>query len=570
MGKIMKILKSDKFLLFVFLLVGCLVSMFLKREVLWDFANYHYYNAWALVNGRLWEDVALGGYHAFLNPVADLSLYYLIQYFNDFPNLICFLQGIPFGALLFISFLLFRQYFDEKTWKGRFCIFMALLIVSTGFAVNTQIGSSSNEILVSFLALWGFYLLQREVFFAESPRTKIFFCSGLLMGISMGLKLTSVIYCAGIAITLILYLIKSKLSLKNFICFACGGLAGFLLFHGYWMFLLWQKFDNPFFPFANAWFKSDWMPAVNFRDVRFLPQTWYEYLFFPVIWSSGKFHFYDEMVVTEARWILWFVLGCGYIFYWFRHKIYHIKISYLPVQQAWFFSLCFVLSSYVIWLFLFAIIRYCVVLEVLGALFLVQAVVFLKPKSQKYDVIYFSALNILIFVVLSTPLFSNNWGMRKNTDEHFLHEKQQIFSYLNENAKYDQFLFVENLDVPDGSVVMFVGYPNTFVLPSLLKNANVKAIGYAKKTDNMSKNNILTGMFNKGKWAEGKDKILQQYGDPSFFVVSMMGETSLKNLIPDKYWDNLVCRRLKNNVITRLFWCAKTSNRIKYKGNAHD
>lgn len=561
----MKILKSDKFFLFVFLLVGCLVSMFLKREIFWDFANYHYYNPWALINGRLWEDVGLAGYHAFLNPVADLPLYYLIQYFNDFPNLVCFLQGIPFGALLFISFLLFRQYFDEKTFVGCVCLFMALLIVSTGFAVNTQIGSSSNEILVSFLALWGFYLLQKEIFFIDQPRKKIFLCSGFLMGMSMGLKLTSVVYCAGIAITLTLYLIKSRISLKNFICFACGGLAGFLLFHGYWMFLLWQKFDNPFFPFANAWFKSDWLPAVNFRDERFLPKTWYEYLFFPVVWSLGNFHFYDEMVVTEARWILWFVLGVGYIFYLFRNKIYHVKVSNLSIQQAWFFSLCFVLSSYVIWLFLFAIIRYCVVLEVFGALFLVQAALFLKPKSQKYDIIYFSALNILIFVVLSTPWFSNNWGMRKNTDEHFWHEEQYFFSYLNGNAKYDQFLYLENLNIPDGTVVLFGGLPNAFVLPLLERNANVKAIGFLDDNYTMMTDESLNGVFNKGKWRKAKDEVIKKYGEPDLFIVTMLASMTLKNVIPHKYLKNLECKMLKNNVVTRLFICAKPEKLKQYQ-----
>ena len=569
MGYVMKFLKSNKFLFFFFVLTGCFVSMFLKREVLWDFANYHYYNPWALVNGRLWEDVGLGGYQAFFNPLADLPLYYLIQYFNAYPNLICFLQGIPFGALLFVSFLLFRQYFDEQTWRGRFCILMALLIVSTGFAVNSQIGSSSNDITVSVLILWGFYLLQKEIFLIDNPRNIIFFFSGALMGSAMGLKLTCIIYCAGIAGLLIIYLIKSKFSFKNFLCFAAGGVSGFLIFHGYWMFLLWQNFENPFFPFANAWFKSEWLPEINFRDMRFLPKNWYEYLFLPFIWTFGNFHFLDNMIVTDIRLSLCWLLAFAYVVFVIKNKIKKIYLNHSSLHQAWLFMVGFCILSYLCWLFAFAILRYCVVLEVFGALFFVQAAVFLKPKKQKFDILYFSALNIFIFALLTTPIYSNDWGKRKNTNDMLgvlsSQSDQTIYSPMNLYAQYNQFVSVENLNIPDGTVVLFGGLPNAFVLPFLAENAKVKAIGVVNENYNMTPDVRFNGSLNKGKWKEAKDKIIKKYGKPDLFIVTMMASMDLKEVIPSQYLKNIMCRPLKNNVLSRLFVCATPEKLNEYK-----
>lgn len=50
----------------VFLVCGGLLSVLLKYEMLWDFANYHYFNPWALLNGRVNEDAAVAGLNAFL------------------------------------------------------------------------------------------------------------------------------------------------------------------------------------------------------------------------------------------------------------------------------------------------------------------------------------------------------------------------------------------------------------------------------------------------------------------------------------------------------------------------
>ncbi len=70
---------------------------------MWDFANYHYYNPWAFLNGRVGYDIAPAGLNTYFNPLMDIPLYLMIQYFNDSPNIIYAFQGLYFGDFFMFS-----------------------------------------------------------------------------------------------------------------------------------------------------------------------------------------------------------------------------------------------------------------------------------------------------------------------------------------------------------------------------------------------------------------------------------------------------------------------------------
>lgn len=137
---------SNPVVFFLFLVAGGLLSVILKFEHLWDFANYHYYNPWAFLNNRVNYDVAVAGMNAFYSPFADFPLYYLITYFNDYPNLIYFVQGLWFGALGFVLFKVSELFFADKR-----AVLFTLLLGLSGYAVFFQIGTASNEIMIAFI-----------------------------------------------------------------------------------------------------------------------------------------------------------------------------------------------------------------------------------------------------------------------------------------------------------------------------------------------------------------------------------------------------------------------------------
>jgi len=97
--------------LLFFLILGGIVSLLTRYDVLWDLANYHYYNSWALFNDRWMYDIVPGGINTFFNPLPDVPLYLLITFFNDYPNLVIFIQGLWAGAASFVFFKLITLFF---------------------------------------------------------------------------------------------------------------------------------------------------------------------------------------------------------------------------------------------------------------------------------------------------------------------------------------------------------------------------------------------------------------------------------------------------------------------------
>lgn len=54
-------------------------SIALGKDANWDLKNYHWYNAWALLNARLGWDLAPAQVQTYYNPVGDLPFYFLVQ-----------------------------------------------------------------------------------------------------------------------------------------------------------------------------------------------------------------------------------------------------------------------------------------------------------------------------------------------------------------------------------------------------------------------------------------------------------------------------------------------------------
>ena len=55
--------------------VAAAVAVALGRDVNLDLQNYHFYNAYALIEGRWALDLAPAGMHSFLHPGLDLPYY---------------------------------------------------------------------------------------------------------------------------------------------------------------------------------------------------------------------------------------------------------------------------------------------------------------------------------------------------------------------------------------------------------------------------------------------------------------------------------------------------------------
>ncbi len=528
-----KFFKSQYFVCLLFLVFGGFLSMALKFEQMWDFANYHFYNPWAFLNDRVGQDAAVAGIHAFFNPLADVPLYSLITGFNDYPNLIYFVQGCWFGALGFVLFKIAGLFFDEETVYGKYSIAAVLLFGLSGYAVFFQIGTSTNEIMVALLIMTGLWLLLREIFVKHTGKNTVFFIAGLIAGAAMGLKLTAVMYCLALGLSLIIFAKKLQKPWLNILCFALGGLAGFLLFNGFWMWKMWQMYDNPFFPFANEWFQSDYFEIRHYRDDRFVPKTIGEFLFLPFHWAFENKRADGNVIVVDFRWaigvIITLVCAGKYLF------------SKQKANPQVMFIFAFMLIAYIIWIMLTAVGRYMIPLELCSALLLVKAAHYLRPQNEKWRSWYWQLVSALGFVLLLTPIFSQIWGCRNCVvDKHL----------------FKDFVAVDGVKIPDNTLLMFYNYPSAALLPYFDRTAkNIQGVSVRQK--NLMTKDGKEDMFNANpKWAAKKEEIIRSHNGLKVAVIAVETDTKIQEMLQkEPLLKGMVCRKKYSNIIPAYHFC---------------
>ncbi len=546
----MRILKSNYFLLGAFLLLGGIISAILKYDILWDFANYHYFNPWAFLNGRVGYDIGAAGLHGFFNPLMDIPLYLLIEYFNEYPTFICFMQGLWFGGLLFISFKIFSLYFDIKTWKGRFSLLLCLLIGASGWDVFMQIGTSSNEIPIALLVLISLYFLIKEVCIIKSGSWKIFAFCGFLLGAAMGLKLTAVTYCISGGLVLICFWKSLKNPLRSVVVFAAGGLAGFLVFNGFWMLKMWEMFQNPLFPFLNNIFHSEYVSPNSFSDKRFLPQNLTEVLFRPFIWFGKFYRKQDQMVVIDYRQGLLLAVFIGSLLLSIKRKILQKASPEMKFLVLWMFIV------YVVWMFLFSISRYLVPFSMLSSLFLVKAFWYCLPKGDIKKIIYISFMNILLFQLLSTPVYSDAWSLRRPKDYPFVKKEFWEQGRRFHNG-YDKFVKIENLNFPENTLILTYGARASFFLPYFAKtNPGLRMVMIKSYYYHFSYNGQKYDLYEINPWYDMRMNVLKNHQGPVVGLIVQEPTLSKHTFIEkEEYLHGKVCTNIYNNIVENLILC---------------
>ncbi len=546
------IIKSNTLWLMLFLITGGFISLLTKYELLWDFANYHYYNPWAFLNDRLMYDIIPAGVNTFLNPLVDIPLYLLIQNFNDYPNFITFLQGMWSGAAAFAFWLFVKNYFNISDIKGLSLAILALAIGTTSWAFFMQIGTSTNEMKMVLLVMLAYTILVKQIKQETSGKYAAFFLSGFLLGLAAGLKLTAIIYCVSGGLTLIMCAKYFKPFHKLLGMFVLGGLIGFLLTNGFWMWRMWDTFGNPIYPFLNNIFKSEWFGEYSFRDVKYLPTTFAQALFYPfyimlgIIRGEGK-----GMIIMDFRNLFMMIIFYCFVIYQIIHFIRFKKFKISTPANTFLWVLWF--ASYTVWLLLFSIQRYATQIFMLEAIIFVQTCIFLYPKQGNFKFIIYTSVSVwILYSLLFTPHYSDHWGNHINKYPTRSLAFAEIWPELDDSVKrvknygdFTKFFDVEDIHLPDNTLLQMYYMPSAAMLPVLNKHSNVRGIslhfdGYA------TENNT----FSDGKWLQLKEDIIKNHKGPKAIMLINTSQVQ-KNDIFYKYAKSqgMQCHIIANNVI---------------------
>ncbi len=423
-------MKTKITVLIICILISGLTNCILGPDGNWDFYAYHYYNGYAALHGRVGYDIMPAGIQSYFNPLLDIINYLIINTFRQYQYVVTFLQGISWGLLSFVLYLISDLLFSKVTEDrliNNALIFFATIVGATECIIVSEIGTSLNDITIAILILLSLYYLLK---FAQKQKNKYIVYSGVIVGIACGLKLTSSIYIIPLVISFCLLNIKNGLKniLKDIFIYMIFVLLGFLIIDGYWMLLIYKNFGNPFFPMFNDIFKSKYYAFVNYEDYRLNNINIFKIFLYPIFWSIKNY-------------------VCEHYFFDFRHSfayfscIYSLIIVIKNRLKTFVFNiydinlsiLVFSVFSYLLWIKATPVVRYFIpILALTGVLISIFILNIKFLYSSRRNVILTILSLIFIFnIKYTTP----NWG------------------------RLDSILEVPKLPIEENSVVFLYGKP---------------------------------------------------------------------------------------------------------------
>jgi len=538
--------------LLFFLILGGIVSLLTRYDVLWDLANYHYYNSWALFNDRWMYDIVPGGINTFFNPLPDVPLYLLITFFNDYPNLVIFIQGLWAGAASFVFFKLITLFFNINNWCGRLQIVLAWLTGVTSWAFFMQIGTTTNEMMMTLMVISGYYLIVKALKNNVEFNLKYFLWAGILLGAAAGLKLTAATYCVSAGVAIILCYRYFKPLNKVLMFLIIGGVIGFLFTFGFWMWRLWTTFDNPVFPLLNNIFGSEWFEPESYRDKSFLPKDIWGYVFYPFYILLEKLPVEGRAIIMDFRNIIMFFVCVGFVLFCGYWRIRDKKHLDFDKKMVFLWVLWFV--SYLVWLLAFSIQRYSIQFLMLSAIIIVQVVSFFYPKEGYVKLIFYGVISILLFYsLISTPYYSDFWDKKIEAEGHLIPAIVKIWPEFEEDRKFfDQFdgraryVQVEDIRLPENTLLKMYDQPSAAILPLLNKYSQVRGVNMFISSGQWG------NVFENNKYLDLKTKIIKDHDGPVAIMISVCDNFSLTNIFY-KYAKNegMKCHLIDNNMF---FW----------------
>lgn len=390
------------------LLTG-LLALFLGQDANWDLRNYHWYNAYALVNGRLGFDLLPAQLPSFYNPALDVPFFLLASHLpaRVAVFVLAMVQGLNFILLFLLSHA--ALIIARPRQKVLVCTLLAALGL-TGAGGIAQIGTTFYDNIVSLGVLLSLLLtvgLYHRLLQAGWPRALgLALLCGLPAGLMMGLKLPAVIFCVGLCGALLCTAGPLRRRVWIAFGFGLGVLLGLALSLGPWAWYLYSQYGSPLFPYFNHVFQSPLAPLASARDTTFLPETWQERLLFPYIFSHNPFSV-GEIAWHDLRLAAWyFLLPACLALRWIFPRFQDLTAP-LTAPLASRYLLWTAAWSYLVWLFLFAIYRYLLSLEMLAPLLIVITLGLLPLRIPVR-----AALATLVLGVIVATLQPGTWGRK--------------------------------------------------------------------------------------------------------------------------------------------------------------
>ena len=440
------------------------LALVLGQDTNYDLRNYHWYNPYAFLTGRLALDIGPAHANTFYNPLLDVPVYLLGQALP--AKAVGFLLGTVQGLNFVLLFALLRALIvaPSPAQHSGFAAVVAGVGVLGGGHLSL-VGTTYYDNVVS-LAVIGTALIvaaSASTIFAGPMRSSVArtAVAGLVLGAGAGLKLPTAVFAVGFCAA---FLVTAGSAGRRFglaFAFGFGVLGGMAIFAGPWMWYLWTEYDNPLFPYFNEVFRSPMGLPASYRDTRFIPQSLWETLAFPFLFSFDPYRV-GEIVFRDFRILAAYgaLLATPFIPWGWRRAHRSTAPAVEPLGARYVIAAAAL--SYAAWIPLFSIYRYILSLEMLAPV-LVTAAVGLWPVAPRARVAAV-ATALAVVAVTAKP---GSWGRLENWTERFVEVEAPA------------------LPRPDATLVVITGFePVAFVIPAFPPPvAFVRLQGYLNNPD---------------------------------------------------------------------------------------
>jgi hypothetical protein len=391
-----------------------LISLALGQDDNWDLRNYHLYNPFALLHGKIGLDLAPGQWQSYFNPALDLVYYGLITLLP--APLAGFAMGVLHGLNALLVLGIARRLLAHHPHSSAVRAPLLLALAGClGCAFFSELGNSMGDNMTALCVLGALWLLLRRwdaVLAAGSRGLALLLLAGLLMGAGTGLKLTNATYALAACLALLVLAGGLWRRMLRAAAFGVGVLAGIAATAGHWFWRMWQTFGNPLFPQFNDVFHGPLAAPIGVGDPHWLPQGLAEKLLWPFIFSLHP----ERVTEVKLRLLLWPVLYVAFVL--LAVVALRGALARRPAAVPWpaqsRFILAFFVLSYLGWQLLFSIYRYLVPLELLAPLVLWLLLHRLMAPAGARRL---AAGTILLAVLLALP--SGHWSHARWAAEAF-------------------------------------------------------------------------------------------------------------------------------------------------------
>jgi hypothetical protein len=404
---------------------NALLAVLLGKDMNWDLLNYHFYNGYALLTGRLERDLAPAQVQTFFNPLMDIPLYLALVYLP--PIVVGAVYGFVQGLSGVAVWLIGRETLPIADRGQRAWAALGLAFLGGLGTINVgELGGGMGDTLVCIPVLFSIaILLQLRPRLETGPIVVLMgwaALAGAISGVGAGLKITSSIFSAGMTVGC-LFLVRG-FGRRALIAasFAFAAIAAWLLASGFWLWRMWSHFGDPLFPFVRLFNSRPEFALLRTggpgpRPVGSGVRT----ALLPLVWATdplavGGLDFHDGRLT-----ILYLLLAALAIRSVVRQCSRGSRMRALPAG-ATAFLLVGGLCSYAFWLSTFPVYRYLAPLEWLAPLAITLALMSLLPVRHRTVAIG----AVLLLTVVSTHLA--DWGRTGWTRTYFLEETPQLES----------------------------------------------------------------------------------------------------------------------------------------------